>query len=38
MKDQVKMIVGTVIGCWATSGCVLLGALLLPLQPAARKR
>lgn len=38
MKDQVKMIVGTVIGSWAMSSCVLLGALLLPLQPAKRKR
>lgn len=38
MKNQVKLIVGTVIGCWAMSGCIAVGALLRPLQTAARKR
>jgi hypothetical protein len=38
MKNQLKMIVGTVIGCWAMSGCLAVGVLLSPLQSAARKR
>lgn len=38
MSNQVKMVVGAVIGCWAMSGCMALGALLRPLQPITRKR
>ncbi len=38
MSNQVKMVVGTVIGCWAMSGCLAIGALLRPLQPITRKR
>lgn len=38
MKNQVKMIIGIVIGSWAMSGCVAVGALLLPMRPASRRR
>lgn len=38
MKNQVKMIIGAVIGSWAMSGCVAVGALLLPMQAVTGRR